>query len=81
MDNKRIMTVTVKQLNSATPGGDGFKVDAVELSHVRVMGRLVDINDDASTCRILLHDGTGSIQFAVYTDQTEQWAAERSTWE
>jgi hypothetical protein len=74
------MSVTVKQLNSATGSGEGFKVDGVELNHVRVMGRLLDISDDASACRIMLHDGTGSIQFTVYTDASEQWASERGTW-
>lgn len=80
-DNKRVVSLTVKQLHSATAGGEGFKVDGVELSHVRVMGRLLDIHDDASSCRILLHDGTGSIQFTVYTDASEQWSVERGTWE
>ena len=75
------MTVTVKQLNSASAGSEGFKVDGVELSNVRIMGRLMDISDDASTCTIMLHDGTGSIRFTLYTDATEQWAAERGTWE
>ncbi len=81
IDNKRVVSLTVKQLHSATAGGEGFKVDGVELSHVRVMGRLLDIHDDASSCRILLHDGTGSIQFTVYTDASEQWSVERGTWE
>ena len=74
--------MTVKQLESATQMGpsDPYKLDGAELSNVRIVGKLVEIQDEASTCKFLLFDGTGSIQLTKYTDQSAEWANQRSLW-
>jgi hypothetical protein len=45
-----------------------------------MVGRFVEILDEASATRILLHDGTGNIQFTVYNDQSPDWGLKRGSW-
>jgi hypothetical protein len=81
-ESQSTVAVTVKQLVNlaqAAPN-DKFVLDGHPLTRVRVVGRLVEIEDDASTCKILLHDGTGTIQLTKYTEEGADWAVTRGTW-
>ena len=77
-----ITPLTVKQLEHATQSGpmDPWVVDGKELSHVRILGRMLDIQDELSFIRFLIHDGTGSMQFTYYYDNnSNSWNAKRSS--
>ena len=56
-------------------------VDGVQLTFARIVGRLLDMNDDSSTFRFLVHDGTGSMQFTHYVEQGEAWSLKRGSLE
>ena len=81
--SKAITALTVKQLEGATQNGssDPWVVDGVELTFGRIVGRILDLQDDHTTCRILLHDGTGSIQFTHYVEQSDAWSTKRGAME
>ncbi len=74
--------MTVKQIDGATQGGpsDPYKIDEVEVTNVRIVGKIEDISDDASSCNFLLCDGTGKVQLKKYTDGSSEWLKERGLW-
>lgn len=75
------MPVSVKQLDGATQASpsDPYALAGHELVNVRLVGRIVAIEDDASTCKVMIHDGTGTAQFTIYTDNG-LWPATRETY-
>ena len=77
------MPLTVKLLDGASQNTptDPWVIDKVELSFGRIVGRLLDMTDDSSTFRFLVHDGTGSIQFTHYVEQGEAWSLKRGSLE
>jgi hypothetical protein len=81
--SKAIMPLTVKLLDGASQSTptDPWVIDKVELSFGRIVGRLLDMTDDSSTFRFLVHDGTGSIQFTHYVEQGEAWSLKRGSLE
>ena len=81
--SKAIMPLTVKLLDGASQNTptDPWVIDKVELSFGRIVGRLLDMTDDSSTFRFLVHDGTGSIQFTHYVEQGEAWSLKRGSLE
>ena len=73
--------MSVKLLEGAgqTSPSDPYTISGQELVNVRLVGRIVAIEDDASTCKVMIHDGTGTAQFTIYTDNG-LWPATRATY-
>ncbi len=82
--SKTLTPLTVKQLSSGQDPenpSSAYMVDRVEVSLGRIVGRLVDINDDDTRCIMLVQDCTGSIPFVYYYTNSETWATKRKSLE
>src|SRR4051812_13403681 len=78
-DKKSLMPVTIKQLSGVQPGGTGeYMLDGLEISQVKFVGRVVAIEDEMASARILIHDGTGTVQLTHYTEGTAGWTDTRA---
>jgi hypothetical protein len=80
-----VTPVTIKQLLTCAklenPGDANFKLDGKELVNVRLVARIVAIEDDASKSRLTLADGTYTpITVDAYNEGTAFWSQRRETW-
>ncbi|KAI8089095.1 uncharacterized protein BX664DRAFT_385639 [Halteromyces radiatus] len=67
--------VTVKQLQNVQMPQEGtFFIDDVEISQIRLVGVIRDVNEQSTNVTYRVEDGTGSIEVKKWIDQNESSA-------
>jgi len=61
-DKQSLLPVSVKQLLSAMPGEDGYKIDDAELTTLKLVGTLVEPQEHSTNLNFKLNDGSGTIE-------------------
>jgi len=67
--NRSMLPVTIKQLNSASPGdaADGkFRIDGNELGQCKIIGQIMAMNQQVTNTTYVVDDGTGCIAVRMF---------------